>query len=125
MGMGNWSNSGHTVDFQYLKEVCKEEIQNIENQMEFDNWGMIAMDLSTGSLEKPFDVLVESLCKKFKEATGLELYLQHYDRDSGDRYDEVDDVDGCLFCLGGVMEMTPAAKLIKEHIRENSWVVFG
>lgn len=69
--------------------------------------------------------LVEKLKVDFKEKYDLSLTLDFHDVEyDGDTYDEV---DGAFFRLGGVYEMTPAAKKFKEiaDFDTKYWVHFG
>jgi hypothetical protein len=66
------------------------------------------------------------LREAFKKVTGLELWLNYYDPDSGDRYDELPDGgSGFYFSVDGVWQRTPAGEKFKEYIQTGTWTVFG
>jgi hypothetical protein len=72
-----------------------------------------------------YETLVVNLKTVFNRKTGLSLYFDSYDEDSGDRYDNPGDKDGCIFCVDGMMQLSPAGKKFKDIIFERSWTQFG
>lgn len=56
---------------------------------------------------------------------GLTLSLGFYNEDDGDRYDEVDSHEGCVFFVGGMVALTPAGEKFKDVVRERLWTQYG
>jgi len=72
-----------------------------------------------------YETLVVNLKTVFNRKTGLSLYFDSYDEDSGDRYDNPGDKDGCIFCVDGMMQLSPAGEKFKDIVTERSWTQFG
>jgi len=72
-----------------------------------------------------FETLVVNLKTSFNKNTGLSLYFDHYDEEGGDRYDNPGDKDGCIFCVDGMMQLTPAGEKFKDIISERRWTQYG
>ena len=72
-----------------------------------------------------YKTLVRDLKDVFNQKTRLCLYFDYYDEDSGDRYDNAGDKDGCVFCVDGMVQLTPAGEKFKDIIFERSWTQFG
>ena len=72
-----------------------------------------------------YEKLVISLKNTFNQKTGLTLYFDSYDEDGGDRYDNPGDKDGCIFCVDGMVQLTPAGEKFKDIISERKWTQFG
>jgi len=72
-----------------------------------------------------YDNLINNLKNSFNKKTGLTLYFDHYDQEGGDRYDNPGDKDGCIFCVDGMMQLTPAGKKFKDIVTERKWTQFG
>jgi hypothetical protein len=72
-----------------------------------------------------YENLVISLKNSFNKKTGLTLYFDIYDSECGDRYDNPGDKDGCIFCVDGMVQLTPAGEKFKEIISERKWTQFG
>jgi len=69
--------------------------------------------------------LIADLKNTFYTNTGLNLYFDQYDEEGGGRYDDPGDKDGCIFCVGGMVQLTPAGEKFKDIIFERSWTQFG
>ena len=41
------------------------------------------------------------------------------------RYDEPNDKDGCIFCVGGMVQLTPAGEKYKDIVTERRWTQYG
>lgn len=87
------------------------------------------MDLDTDrvafkNLRKEWD----KISSKFKEVTGLEIFVEYHDSENeGSRYD---DVDGMYFCVGGLWQPTKKYREFKkkfgdEAITRAFYVTFG
>ena len=131
MGMGYAACSSIAFKYDDVKELCPQEVAAIENTEGFENWGEIARAICIGDDDfKHFVPLVDNLCKAFDKATetdgkGLSLSLLWYDEDSGDRYDEVEHKDNCIFDVDGVRQFTPAGNKFKDKLNYNNFVSFG
>lgn len=132
MGMGYAACQTQAIKYDDLKELCPNEVAAVEAVEGFEGWGALAQSLWCDDQEivQPFKASIEALCQAFTTLTsvdgnGLKLVLTYYDDESGDRYDEVEHLDGCIFEIEGVYQMTPAALKFKEKIEHVSYVVFG
>jgi hypothetical protein len=72
-----------------------------------------------------YEKLVISLKNEFNKKTGLTLYFDIYDSECGGRYDDPGDKDGCIFCVDGMVQLTPAGEKFKDIISERKWTQFG
>lgn len=72
-----------------------------------------------------YEKLTTSLKNSFNKKTKLTLYFDHYDEEGGDRYDNPGDKDGCIFCVDGMMQLTPAGEKFKDIISERKWTQYG
>lgn len=72
-----------------------------------------------------YKTLVRDLKDVFNQKTGLSLYFDDYDEEGGDRYDSPGDKDGCIFCVHGMIQLTPAGEKFKDIVTERSWTQFG
>lgn len=72
-----------------------------------------------------YEQLVTNLKTAFHQKTGLNLEFDYYDEDSGGRYDCPGDKDGCVFCVHGMVQLTPAGEKFKDIITERRWTQFG
>ncbi len=72
-----------------------------------------------------YDKLVTSLKNSFNKNTGLTLYFDSYDEEGGDRYDNPGDKEGCVFCVEGMVQLTPAGEKFKDIISERRWTQYG
>lgn len=131
MGMGYAACSSIAFKYDDVKELCPQEVAAIESTEGFENWGDVARGIWMEDEDfKQFVPLVENLCNAFEKATktegnGLTLSLLWYDEDSGDRYDEVEHKDHCIFDVGGVKQFTPAGKKFEDKLNYNNFVSFG
>ena len=71
------------------------------------------------------DNLIPNLKNSFNKKTGLTLYFDSYDEEGGGRYDNPGDKDGCIFCVDGMVQLSPAGEKFKEIISERKWTQFG
>jgi hypothetical protein len=72
-----------------------------------------------------YDKLITNLKNSFNQKTGLTLYFDTYDEEYGDRYDNPGDKEGCIFCVDGMVQLTPAGEKFKDIISERKWTQFG
>lgn len=155
MGMGSFAVGSFVIGYDDLKNICPEEINAIENEKFFKEigWGTIGQWLSWDDIaviedaildncydesrdddynqkvaedvSQKYNVHVANLKNAFNKKTGLTLYFDHYDMDGGDRYDNPNDKDGCIFCVDGMVQLTPAGEKYKDIITEHRWTQFG
>ena len=155
MGMGSFAVGSFVIGYDDLKNICPEEINAIENEKFFKEigWGTIGQWLSWDDLSvvedaildycfdeekdddhnqkvaeeisEKYNHLVADLKNSFYEKTGLTLYFDHYDEDGGDRYDDPNDKDGCIFCVAGMVQLTPAGQKFKDIVTERRWTQYG
>lgn len=72
-----------------------------------------------------YDKLITNLKNAFNKKTKLTLYFDSYDEEGGDRYDDPGDKDGCIFCVDGMVQLTPAGEKYKNIISERQWTQYG
>lgn len=155
MGMGSFAVSSFVIGYDDLKKIVPEQIEYIENEKFFKDigWGVIGQWLCWDDIAyvedavldncydgshddeynqkvaeeigRRYNHLVADLKNAFYEKTGLTLYFDSYDEDGGDRYDEPNDKDGCIFCVGGMVQLTPAGEKFKDIVTERRWTQYG
>lgn len=153
MGMGNYACGAFVISYDELKKICKREIEVIESHKYFPEFGWegiakwLAWDDNDDIKDVIFDCVesedtfecervandtiiwlveqIDYLKSSFNRETGLKLYFDTYDEDGGSRYDEPNDHEGCIFCVDGMITLTPAGEKYKNIIREHRWTQFG
>jgi hypothetical protein len=148
MGMGSFAVGSFVIEYKDLKKICPDEIKAIEKAKYFKEvgWGSIGRWLTwddpesiteiiyeatnddeevTESLFDKYDSLITNLKNSFHKNTGLTLYFDHYDNEGGGRYDNPGDKDGCIFCVDGMVQFTPAGQKFKDIISERKWTQYG
>lgn len=129
MGMGYAPSVGFSVSYENLKEMLPNEVSAIENHPDFESWGELAEAMSD-EVTQGLKELVFNLYEAFQKATEcdgthLKLNLLHYDTDSGDRYDEVNDHEGCVFEVYQIHDLTPAGQKFQHLLEDFGFVVYG
>jgi hypothetical protein len=125
MSMGYAANFAEVIEQEFVKKQCPEQFEKFnsaldENQDEtLESFAQNAEDLDEKSKEGKTYI---ELCEAFEKKTGLSLYISYHDPDNGDTYD---DVNGVMWCVDGVYELTPAGKKHQKQIQRVSWVSFG
>ena len=147
MGMGSFAVNSFVIGYDDLKKICPDEIKSIEQELYFGDIGWNSMgrwlawddivELEEAILDvlhdgdDPVDIAqkynyhIANLKNAFNQKTGLTLYFDSYDEDGGDRYDEPNDKDGCIFCVDGMVQLTPAGEKFKDIVTERRWTQFG
>ena len=139
MGMGAGACYGWVISYDDLKKICPKELDLIERDREFDapdirvydyqffggNWGEVSRAFEMDELPDSIKKSVDDLIRQFFNNTGLTLSLGFYNEDDGDRYDEVDSHEGCVFFVDGMVSLTPAGEKFKEVVRERLWTQYG
>ena len=153
--MGSYAVSSFVIAYDDLKKIVPKQIKSIENEKFFKDigWGVIGQwlcwddicYLEDAILDSCYDQdkdddynqkVAEEICQLydkhiselknvFNQKTGLTLYFDHYDIDGGDRYDNPNDKDGCIFCVDGMMVLSPAGEKFKDIVTERRWTQYG
>ena len=121
-----WSDIGRWLtwdDPEHIKDAIYYAIPNDKSKP------VIRLDLSEDQIVEDifqeYETLIVSLKNSFNKNTGLTLYFDHYDEEGGDRYDNPGDKDGCIFCVDGMVQLTPAGEKFKHIISERKWTQYG
>lgn len=155
MGMGSYAVGSFVIGYDDLKKICPDEISAIENEKFFGliGWGTIGQWLGwddigyvedaildncydnsrddkynqkvAEEISNKYNTHVANLKNAFEKKTGLTLYFDSYDEDGGDRYDNPNDKDGCVFCVNGMVQLTPSGEKFKDIITERRWTQYG
>jgi hypothetical protein len=127
MGMGYAANYADTVEQDFVKDICPQEfeafIQALTNKdINLDEFAQTWRDYSPKEEKREPYKTYQALCEAFNKKTGLNLYLDFHSEDEGDRYD---DVNGVMWCVDGVHELTKAGKKHQKQIQRKFWVSLG
>lgn len=125
MGMGTGACYGWTISYDNLKKICPKEIADVESVKEFEDWGEFSRDIELDDLPAGVQKATQSLIESFAKSTGLTLSFAFYNEDDGDRYDEVDNYEGCIFIVDGMWSYTPAGEKFKDVVKQQLWTQFG
>ena len=153
MGMGSYAVGSFVIGYDDLKKICPDEIKTIEQELYFGDigWDNLGRWLSwddptyvedaildtvdaddiedtqklAEDMVQKYDKHIQALKDSFTKKTGLTLYFDHYDEEGGDRYDNPNDKDGCIFCVDGMVQLTPAGEKYKDIITERRWTQYG
>ena len=155
MGMGSFAVNSFVIGYDDLKKIVPDEISAIENEEYFKDIGWYYIGRWLGwddiaeiedqildacydtekddehnqevaeKVSNKYNTHVANLKNAFAKKTGLTLYFDSYDEDGGDRYDEPNDKDGCIFCVDGMVQLTPAGEKYKDIITERRWTQYG
>jgi hypothetical protein len=125
MGMGASACYGWVISYDDLKKICLKEIDNIEVSEEFEDWGEVSRGFEFNELPVGMQKSVEDLIGQFFSNTNLTLNLGFYNADDGDRYDQVDSHESCVFFVDGMVSRTPAGEKLKDVVRERLWTQYG
>ena len=142
MSTGAVGSSGWVISHENLKSLCPEEYNSLEEIIknnETFGWDDFAraMDQSwqdelnvTDEEFQELEKLLENLDNKFQEITKvgdqcLKLGVGYYDEDSGDIYDEIENVDGCYFYVNGMEIISEPGKKFQDKIDFAMWIMYG
>lgn len=153
--MGSYAVGSFVIGYDDLKKIVPEQIESIENEKFFKDigWGVIGQWLCWDDIavvedaildycfdedkdddynqkvaeevSQVYDKHISELKNVFNQKTGLTLYFDHYDSDGGDRYDNPNDKDGCIFCVDGMVVLSPAGQKFKDIVTERRWTQYG
>lgn len=142
MGMGTFAVNSFVIEYDDLKKICPNEIKAIEKEKDFKEigWRNIGRwqtwddpdhitcmfdDEVSEELLQTYDKLITDLKRSFNKKTKLTLYFDSYDEESGDRYDNPGNKDGCIFCVDGMVQLTPAGEKYKDIVTPRRWTQYG
>ncbi len=125
MGMGAGACSGWVISYDDLKSICPKEVDLVEGDEKFEDWGEVSRGFEFNELPVVMQKAVEDLVGKFRINTDLTLGLGFYNEDDGDRYDEVASHEGCVFFVDGMVILTPAGEKFKDVVRPQLWTQYG
>ena len=134
--MGSFGVSSISFSYENVKKLCPKEIEAVENHKSFSGWCTFALDARDlePADEPELAKLIADLITAFEKATevngkGLVLRIEYYDEESGERYDEVEHKDGCIFVIDEdsveIKTRTPAGDKFKEMLHYNNYCVYG
>ena len=153
--MGSYAVGSFVIEYKDLKKICPDEIKALEKAPHFKSigWNSIGKWLAWDNPEEVTDPIYDILWSKYNDddevkkivesifqeyehlvmdlknsfytKTGLTLYFDSYDTEGGDRYDNPGDKDGCIFCVEGMVQLTPAGEKFKDIISERKWTQYG
>jgi hypothetical protein len=112
-----WSDNDQIIDA--IHDAVLDDKSNPVMRLELNE------DQIVEDIFDQYEILVTNLKTTFNKKTGLSLYFDYYNEDRGDRYDNAGDKDGCVFCVDGMVQLTPAGEKFKDIIFERSWTQFG
>jgi len=121
-----WGTIGQWLswdDPDQIKDAFYDAI--LEDESKPDIRLELNVDQIVEDIFQEYEKLIVALKNTFNKKTGLTLYFDHYDEEGGDRYDNPGDKDGCIFCVGGMVQLTPAGEKFKDVISERKWTQFG
>ena len=124
MGMGAGACYGWVIGYDDLKKICPKEMGLVEGFEEFEGWGEVSRGFEFNELPDIFEKSVENLIGQFFSNTGLTLSLGFYNEDDGDRYDQVDSHESCVFFVDGMVSLTPAGEKLKGVVKERLWTQY-
>jgi hypothetical protein len=113
----SWSDNDQIIDA--IHDAVLDDKSNPVMRLE------LSEDQIVEDIFDQYEILVTNLKTSFNKKTGLYLYFDYYDEDSGDRYDNPEDKDGCVFCVDGMVQLTPAGEKYKDIITERRWTQYG
>lgn len=121
-----WNSMGRWLAWDDPDEITSALYDSVENDR---SKPVIRLGLSEDKIVedifKTYEELVINLKNTFNQKTGLTLYFDSYDEDGGNRYDNPNDKDGCIFCVDGMTQLTPAGEKFKDIVTERRWTQFG
>jgi hypothetical protein len=139
MGMGSIPCHADVISLENLRKLCPAFSSTSNDALhpsrlleEFGGWGAAArhLDECGPDYDETCPLFLKThyreLREEFNEVTGLTLFLNYYDLEAGDRYDELPDgEDGFYFSVDGVWQRTESGEKFKEYIMTGTWTVFG
>ena len=119
--IGGWYHIGQWLGWDDISVVEDAILDNCYDEDHDDDYNQkVAVETSRTYVNH-----INNLQISFNEKTGLTLYFDHYNEDGGDRYDNPNDKDGCIFCVDGMMVLSPAGEKFKDIVTERRWTQYG
>jgi hypothetical protein len=150
MSMSDYACDEYVISYENLKKLCPREVEAIETAKHWDfvGWGPLAEGMNNRDIQtigdglfdspdnlsdeqvtkisKGYEKLAKALCAAFKKRTGgLILFYDYYNTEEGGSYDSVEHKEGCVFCVGNMMQLSPAGKKFQKVVVKNRWIQFG
>ncbi len=133
MSNGNYPQSAETVDHEFVRNTCPfllgvltilckdagTTLEDISDCLD-EHKGQDTIDEVTDEQEAAIRLAYEQLQTKFKEYTGLGLYIHYHSAE-----DKGDEVDGTFWEVDGVYTYSLAGEKYKDKITTKGWTVFG
>ena len=122
----SWGSVGQWLawdDPDQIKDALFDAVLNDKSEPVV-RLGLMAEEIVEDIFQE-YDKLVTNLKKSFNKKTKLTLYFDSYDEEGGDRYDNPGDKDGCIFCVDGMVQLTPAGKKFKDIVTQHQWTQYG
>lgn len=123
-----WYNIGRWLawdDPDQIKDALYTSIEEHRSMPKLISGLKTTIDDMVEGIFQDYENVIMDLKNSFNKNTGLTLYFDSYDEEGGDRYDNPGDKDGCIFCVDGMVQLTPAGKKFKDIITERKWTQFG
>lgn len=120
--IGQWLTSN---DADNLKDELYGCVENDRDMPKLISGLKTTIDEIVDGIVEDYEIAISNLENSFNKNTGLTLYFDSYDEEGGDRYDNPGDKDGCIFCVDGMVQLTPAGEKFKDIITERKWTQFG
>ena len=139
MGMGSAPASAWTISNENLRKIVPQEYDHLlsileSNDLNLDN---IALSMQCDSkfsedknVDKALGYALDNLSTAFRDKTSmvnanshLEITLNYYNSEDGDRYDELE--DGAFWTVEGVEMLTPSGNKFREFLEFSRWTIYG
>ena len=133
MSMSNYACHADTVEESFVEKICpflfgalsiacKEAGTTLDDVSDCldQSRGLDTIDGVEEDEEKKIRSFYEQLQMKFKEYTGLGLYIRYHCAE-----DKGDEVDGTFWEVDGVYVYSPAGEKYKDKIERKFWTTFG
>ena len=131
--MGSFAVNSFVIGYDDLKKIVPKEIKAIEKEKFFKDigWFYIGRWLAWDDINEIEDAILDNCYDEEKDDEYNQKVAEEVsgrynrDEDGGDRYDNPNDKDGCIFCVDGMVQLTPAGEKYKDIITEHRWTQFG
>jgi len=127
MSMGSSACFAEVIELKTVKKFCPDQLKNFLDDVEDSGSDLSEvarnLDLDFDEVAPHVVISFKQLQKEFEDKTGLQLYIGYHDKENeGDKYDEV---DGVVWSVCGVYELTPSGKKMIKYISRKFWTHFG
>ena len=112
-------------DPDYIFDILYDCVENDKSMSKLISGLKTSEDEIIDGIFQDYENVVTDFKNAFNKKTGLTLYFDHYDSEGGDRYDNPGDKDGCIFCVDGMVQLTPAGQKFKDIVTERKWTQYG